>query len=266
MFFRLPALGHFHFLLDFFKVSNHNIYRETRSGSLLRLGLSDSESPCFLKGMIMKKRRAIAYIDGFNLFYSSLKGTPHKWLDLVSLCESFLKQNDELIAVKYFSAIVSSFGNDSGRSDRQRIYLEALQTNPKIEIQLGHFSVHKTRMPLAADWKRGKIVLAEVIKTEEKGTDVNLAVQMTADAKDSLFDYALLFSNDSDMAHSVKIVHNDCGKQVGLFIDNKSTTIKTLKENVLHIKRLSQAKFAEHQLPEKIITATGRTITKPKVW
>ena len=27
------------------------------------------------------KMRTIAYIDGFNLYYGLLKGTPYKWLD-----------------------------------------------------------------------------------------------------------------------------------------------------------------------------------------
>jgi len=28
------------------------------------------------------KLRTVVYIDGFNLFYGALKGTPYKWLDL----------------------------------------------------------------------------------------------------------------------------------------------------------------------------------------
>lgn len=214
----------------------------------------------------MPKRRVIAYIDGFNLFYSSLKGTTNKWLDIVSLCESLIKPEDELVAVKYFTAIVTSFGNDNSSSNRQRIYLDALKTTPKIEIHLGFFTVRKTKMPLATDWYAGKITMAEVIKTEEKGTDVNLAVQMVADAKDDLFDCAFLFSNDSDMAYSTKIVHKDCKKQVALFIDRKAMTLKTLKENILYTKRLDPSHFAKHQLPDKIFTQNERIITKPKEW
>jgi len=52
----------------------------------------------------MVKQRVIAYIDGFNLFYSSLKGTKYKWLDIWSMCSAFLQPNQELVAIKYFSA------------------------------------------------------------------------------------------------------------------------------------------------------------------
>ena len=36
---------------------------------------------------------------------------------------------------------------------------------------------------------------------------------MVADAKDNLFDKALLFSNDSDMAYAVQIAAQDCHKK-----------------------------------------------------
>jgi hypothetical protein len=52
------------------------------------------------------KQKVIAYIDGFN-FYYGLRQYPWKkyyWLDIVKLIESFLHSNQELIAVKYFSA------------------------------------------------------------------------------------------------------------------------------------------------------------------
>ncbi len=51
-----------------------------------------------------KQRRVIAYIDGFNLFYSSLKGTENKWLDLEKLVSAMLKPNDVLVGIRYFTA------------------------------------------------------------------------------------------------------------------------------------------------------------------
>jgi hypothetical protein len=83
----------------------------------------------------MRKQRVIAYIDGFNIFYSCVKGTPYKWLDLVKLCESYLLPNQELVAVKYFSALVNSFKSDSGKTNRQKIYISALNTNPIVEVE-----------------------------------------------------------------------------------------------------------------------------------
>jgi uncharacterized LabA/DUF88 family protein len=214
----------------------------------------------------MPKQRVIAYIDGFNLFYSSLKGTGFKWLDLVSLCESMLKPEQELISVKYFSALVGSFKGDTSRTDRQRFYLEALRTNPKVEIKLGYFSTHRSKMPIADDFYNGKITLVDVIKTEEKGTDVNLAVQMAVDAVRDEFDYAMLFSNDSDMAYAVQIASRECNKKVGLYIARKAVSFKVLRKNVSYIRSITPAILANNQFPDEIKTQNGRVIKKPKDW
>ena len=108
--------------------------------------------------------------------------------------------------------------------------------------------------------------MADVIKTEEKGTDVNLAVQMAVDAARDEFDYAMLFSNDSDMAYSVQIAVRDYDKKVGLYISNKAVSTKVLKENACYIRRMTQSLLGKHQFPDKIATDTGRVITKPKDW
>jgi len=180
----------------------------------------------------MAKQRVIAYIDGFNLFYSSLRGTKYKWLDIWSMCSALLQPNQELIKIKYFSAQIGATFSNPDKPFRQKLYLEALQTNPKIEVKLGYFSTHEVRMPDAEDFRKGKITLVDVVKTEEKGTDVNLAVQMAVDAVRNDFDYAMLFSNDSDMAYAVQITSRECKKKVGLYIARKAVLSKVLKENV----------------------------------
>lgn len=212
------------------------------------------------------KRRVIAYIDGFNLFYSCLKGSSNKWLDLHKLVSSLLQPDDVLVEIKYFTAKVSSNKNEPEKALKQHIYLEALGLNKKIKIKHGRFSIHTTKMPDAQHWKRGKIRMVEVMKTEEKGTDVNLAVQMVADAKDNLFDYAMLFSNDSDMSYAIEIAVKQCNKKIGLFIARDAISYQALKANVLHIKRLGPSVFENAQLPDEITTPTGRIIKKPSDW
>jgi hypothetical protein len=220
----------------------------------------------FSEGIFMPTQRVIAYIDGFNLFYSSLKGTKNQWLNIVSLCEALKGPGQEFIAVKYFSAQISAFPSSPGKAFRQKIYIEALQTNPKVEVKLGYFSVHKTKMPLASYFEAGKISLIEVIKTEEKGTDVNLAVQMAVDAVQDKFDYAMLFSNDSDIACSVQIAVHQCQKDIGLYIDRKAVSYRVLRENACYIRRLTPSLLARHQFPDEIKTTIGRIIRKPLDW
>ncbi|MCO6441738.1 MAG: NYN domain-containing protein [Nitrococcus mobilis] len=56
----------------------------------------------------------------------------------------------------------------------------------------------------------------EVIKTEEKGSDVNLAVHLVNDAWADRYDCAVVVSNDSDLAEAIRIVRGERGKLVGL--------------------------------------------------
>ncbi len=41
-----------------------------------------------------ERKKTIVYIDGFNLYYRALKGTPYKWLDLDAFCRKLLPKND----------------------------------------------------------------------------------------------------------------------------------------------------------------------------
>ena len=82
------------------------------------------------------KQRVIVYIDGFN-FYYGLRGDrrwkKYYWLDVVKLFEAFMRPNQELVAVKYFSARP----DDIERSRRQNAFFQANKENPKFHLVLG---------------------------------------------------------------------------------------------------------------------------------
>lgn len=124
--------------------------------------------------------RTNVYIDGFNLYYGSLKGTPYRWLDLEALCTRLLPRND-VRRVRYFTARVSARPGQLHDLVHQNAYLRALATLPRVSIHLGHFLIKPATMPLA-DPQPGGPRCAEVLRTEEKGSDVNLATYLLADA------------------------------------------------------------------------------------
>ncbi len=117
------------------------------------------------------------YIDGFNLYYGCLKGTPYKWLNLQKLSE-LLFPSHTIAKIKYFTAPIKIRENDRdhGKPNRQQIYLRALRTIPGLEIIQGSFLSHVVTMR-NADSKG----YSRVIKTEEKGTDVNIASHLIND-------------------------------------------------------------------------------------
>ena len=49
--------------------------------------------------------RTNVYVDGFNLYYGAVKGTPYKWLDLRKCCELVFPRN-EIHEIHYCTAIV----------------------------------------------------------------------------------------------------------------------------------------------------------------
>ena len=71
-------------------------------------------------------------------------------------------------------------------------------------------------MPLVDQPQPAEIRKANVWKTEEKGSDVNLASFMLLDAFQEDFDLALVISNDSDLAKPVEFVQDPLGKRVGV--------------------------------------------------
>jgi len=79
------------------------------------------------------KQRVIVYVDGFN-FYYGLKNTPkwkkYYWLDIVKLFEKFMRPNQELISVKYFSAKP----DDIHQSLRQNAFFQVNKENPKFKL------------------------------------------------------------------------------------------------------------------------------------
>jgi hypothetical protein len=159
--------------------------------------------------------RTRVYIDGFNLYYGCLKGTPFKWLNPYALSVALLPRN-EVELVRYFTAKVSARPNDPDQPTRQQAYLRALATVPEISVHFGHFLTHAVTMPDAAAWARGQHRPVRVIKTEEKGSDVNLATYLLMDAFDDAFDMAVIVSNDSDLKEPIGLVRRRFGKGIGI--------------------------------------------------
>nr|MDT0664731.1 hypothetical protein [Micromonospora sp. DSM 115978] len=123
------------------------------------------------------------YVDGFNLFYGALKGTPYKWLDLEEFCARLLPK-DEIHRIRYFTARVVARPHDPRQPDRQAAYLRAIATLPKVSVHEGEFYVTYPRMRVHRTDSRpdDPAEYVTVVKTEEKGSDVNLATHLVLDA------------------------------------------------------------------------------------
>ena len=91
--------------------------------------------------------RTRVYVDGFNLYYGALKGTPFKWLDPVRLSALVLPSECVVDKVLHFTACVSG-STDREAPARQQVYLNALGTLPEVEVRFGSFLAKTVWRPL----------------------------------------------------------------------------------------------------------------------
>ena len=202
------------------------------------------------------------YIDGFNLYYGALRNTPYRWLNPEQLCR-FLLPGNTIGEIKYFTALVSARPSDPGQPIRQQLYLRALATLPKVSVHLGHFLTHEVIMALVVPSGQPQ-KYAKVIKTEEKGSDVNLATHLLHDAHMGRFDVAVVVSNDSDLLAPIKIVRQELNKRVGILNPHPNPS-RALLPHIDFIKQIRAGVLNASQFPATLIDAHG-TFTKPTAW
>ena len=205
--------------------------------------------------------RTAIYIDGFNLYYGALKDTNYKWLDPKQLCASILQPHHNIVSIVYCTAKTRPKATDPYVPKLQANYIKAITTYiPELTVIYGHFLEHKVSYR-PVDPKLGNLV--EVFRTEEKGSDVNLAVHMVNDAHKDIFDCAVVVSNDSDLAEAIRIVKNECGKVVGLFTPWRRRASKQLMQHSNFQRMIRRTTLVKSQLPNPI---PGTRIHKPSGW
>jgi len=209
-----------------------------------------------------------AYIDGFNLYYGCFKHDPtthrFKWLDLRALCQALLP-SDRIHRVHYFTAMVSETSWNPGAPLRQETYIRALRTCPNLYVHLGNFQpVFRTGMP--ANVAAGATVGPVTIRTwEEKGSDVNLATRLLADAVDRDFEQALVISNDSDLTEPVRVIKQKFNLPI-VVISPFPTVANKLRRAASAYAVLDTSLLEACQLRSSMKDKKGRLITKPTAW
>jgi hypothetical protein len=108
---------------------------------------------------------------------------------------------------------------------------------------------------VATDW---------VLKTEEKGSDVNLASHLLRDAYRGDCECAVIVSNNSDLPTPIRMAKADCGLTIGL--------VRPRARGSVEMKQLADFKIdprihvlAASQFAPTLTDAHGR-IQKPAAW
>ena len=208
--------------------------------------------------------RTIVYVDGFNFYYGALKGNPDlKWLDYRELAVRLLRGH-HVEAVKYFTARVQDRRDDRGLAQRQGVYIRALEEHSGVEVHLGQFKHREKNLPLVRGYRSGKIKMARVVHTEEKGSDVSLGAHLVRDACHENMDVALVFSNASDLQTPVTMAE---GEGIAVVTVNPHKQSEQPRRLLSGDKRTLNRKLLEQcQLPDPVTSRTGSKIHRPKEW
>lgn len=202
------------------------------------------------------------YIDGFNLYNGSLKGTSYKWLDFSVLFRN-LFPNAQIRRIRYFTALVKATPNDPQKRQRQQIYIRAIKTIPSLSVHLGRFQTNIKRLPLAHPPTSGSRMV-DVMRTEEKGSDVNLASYLLLDGFRKEYEQAVIVSNDADLVTPIKIARDEFGLKVGLLNPQEKPSL-VLKEAVDFYRKLRQGPLSVSQFSNSLEDADG-VFRKPARW
>lgn len=206
-----------------------------------------------------KQQKVIVYVDGFNFYYglrSDRRWKQYYWLDVVKLFERFMRLDQELIAVKYFSARPT---NDSEKNARQYAFFQANKENPKFQLILGKY--------LSKDitcFRCGNIIHTH----EEKETDARIVTQIVADAYEKNCDVAIVVSADSDMIPAVELA-KAAGQRVYIYFppNHYSSNLSALANGKPIMMARYESRFRQSLLPDVVhLVAQNYDLSIPAKW
>lgn len=209
------------------------------------------------------------FIDGFNLYHSVLdiskqeKNATTKWLDIASLCKSYLYQlgpNSELRKIFYFTAIPYYLeAKNPNKIKRHKLYLHCLKKTGLV-VRRGNFTERKYQCNGCDDRKR------TLIRHEEKETDVAIAVKVLEVLKNDECDTIVLVTGDKDLIPAVvtsKKMYPDKRLFMIFPYNRRSPALAKAADGSF---KISAKAILKHQFPNPMVLKDGTKIYKPKTW
>jgi uncharacterized LabA/DUF88 family protein len=213
-------------------------------------------------------QRAIAYIDGFNLYFGLRDSGLRRcyWLDLAKLSRNLMRAGQQIVLTKYFTARISGgTKHDAPRRrraldakrKRQSDYLEALGTLPDLRMYEGHYlGKPVTCYKCGSSWRTH----------EEKMTDVQIATELLLDAFNDRLDMALIVSADSDLVPPIRAVKRQFPrKRIVVALPPGRTSVQLRK--IAHASfSVSATTLEASLLPDAVETPGGFVLRRPSEW
>jgi uncharacterized LabA/DUF88 family protein len=210
--------------------------------------------------------RVTFLIDGFNLYHSVKDAANQlgirslKWLDISELCSSyvFLFGKDAVIQdIYYFSALAKHLEQfDPGKVQRHEDYISCLKSTG-IKVELAIFKRKNIQCPYCH---------RNIVRHEEKETDVALAVKLLELFKLDLCDVVVLVTGDTDIVPAIELakkLYPD--KMIGCAFPFKRKNDEI--SHIVHLQfKISAKQYLNNQFPDAVRLADGTNIRKPQQW
>lgn len=204
------------------------------------------------------------YIDGFNFYYGAARPHGIRWVDLRSMSQRILGKRHFVEQVYLYTALLHLRDGDGVPVRNHEIFLRAQRAAAGAKIILGTHVSSTRRLPLeCADGTPGPLV--RVIQTTEKGTDVNLAVDLVHHALTRRHACAAVISNDSDLARALHVARFDGAMPVGLINPQPGKRSQRLAIEASFTKEIRRIDLASSLLPDRIQDKVG-DIVRPLDW
>ena len=224
--------------------------------------------------------RTSVYIDGYNLYYSILRQSRYKWLDMVKLFSDHILHAQDpklnLIGVKFFTSPVkakfAAHGRDSVTAQNEyhralkAIYGDFVDIIPGFHETLKH-PMMRHREPPSRDDR------VDVWNIEEKQTDVNMALHLYRDAARQSADCLVVCCNDSDVEPAMAMVRQDFPKlQLGLVVpllaqvETKRFPNKRLTEQAHWVRHTIREVELERSQLNDVVPTPRKAARKPAHW
>jgi len=209
-----------------------------------------------------------AYIDGFNFYYACAQPFPqYKWLNFRRFIE-LLRPNDDIRKIKYFTALVKGEAHHSTKRDRQKRFWRALQSLPGLEIIQGKLIERDRKCKVA-----GCTWVTKTFKDQqEKRTDVNIAINMVADALIDSPDIIVLISGDTDLIPAIEMIKRiRPGIRLAIYIPAIEAQfdyrrVDEYRSLGISVKPIPEKYLKMAQFPDTVPLAENRTVQKPTEW
>ena len=210
----------------------------------------------------MPDKKAIVYVDGFNLYYSIKRRgwKQYYWLNLEMLCQKFIPSCEILTKIKYFTSHIK---HDPDKVARQDKFLSALDTVSSIEKYFGKYSTR--------DYKCKQCSHPGKTPTE-KQTDVHIAIEMVSDAFRNKYDIAYLITTDSDLVPAVKMVRSEFPEKEVVIVlppktkrDNRRRNASDLVNAANDFLHIRQSYLKDSMFPLQITCSYG-VLECPEEW